>query len=357
MLEQVMPGCRPRWKGTAQARTVSPRTAHDGSDSQDSRLRRLRPTIDDVTPNSPVSPRYAPPTDLSRYAWLSIAVALLTIVLKTGAAWITGSVGLLSDAAESLVNLVAAIIALITLKIAVRPPDDGHPFGHSKAEYFSAAVEGVMIFVAAALIIATAVERIITPAMPRQLGIGLAISVVAAVVNGAAGFVILRAGRTHGSATLVADGRHLLTDVITSGAVLLGVALVAVTRLPILDPIVALLAGINILWTGFGLVKGSVDGLMDVALPSEIFEALDAELDRTRVAGQIEFHAIRTRQAGNHQFMDLHVLVPGDWSVRKGHDFTEDLIDRLVEIAPDLRIGAHLEPIEDPRSYEDAHDF
>ena len=303
------------------------------------------------------SSRYSAPPDLSGYAWLSIGVALLTIVLKVGAAWITGSVGLLSDAAESLVNLVAAIIALITLKISVRPPDDDHPFGHSKAEYFSAAVEGIMIFVAAAIIIATAIERLMNPVMPTELGIGLAISVIAAAVNGAAGYIILRAGRDHGSATLVADGRHLITDVITSGAVLLGVGLVAVTKLPILDPVVALAAGLNILWTGFHLIKGSVDGLMDMALPADVMDQLEEELERTRVEGRVEFHAVRSRQAGNRQFLDFHILVPGDWSVRRGHDFTEDLIDRLVAIAPEVRVGAHLEPIEDPRSYEDETDY
>ncbi|NLH70519.1 MAG: cation transporter [Brooklawnia sp.] len=301
--------------------------------------------------------RYAPPVDLSKFAWLSVAAAVVTIGLKGGAAWLTGSVGLLSDAAESLVNLVAAIVALFALKVAIKPPDDNHPYGHSKAEYFSAAVEGVMIFVAAAFIIATSIERLLNPRMPEQLGLGLTISVAASLVNGAVAMVLLKHGRKHGSATLVADGKHLMTDVITSVAVLVGVALVAVTNQPVLDPVVALLAGANILWTGFGLIRSSVDGLMDVSLPEQTNIELFEVLDRFREPGRIEFHAVRTRQAGNRQFMEFHILVPAAWSVRRGHDMTEDVIDALIEVVPGVRVSAHLEPIEDPRSYADETDF
>lgn len=301
--------------------------------------------------------RYQPPVDLSKYAWLSIAAALVTIALKGGAAWLTGSVGLLSDAAESLVNLVAAIVALIALKVAIRPPDDNHHYGHSKAEYFSAAVEGVMIFVAAAFIIATAVERLMNPVLPEQLGLGLAISVVASLINGAVGFLLIRKGKQHGSATLEADGKHLMTDVVTSAAVLIGVALVAITRLPMLDPIVALLAGVNILWTGFTLIRGSVNGLMDISLDEDVKAELNQVLDAHRQPGKIEFHAVRTRQAGNRKFMEFHILVPGAWSVQRGHDLTELIIDDLVAAAPEVRVSAHLEPIEDPKSYADELDF
>ncbi|WIY83108.1 cation diffusion facilitator family transporter [Propionimicrobium sp. PCR01-08-3] len=316
-----------------------------------------------MTPRRPTepepdnSPRYAPPVDLSKFAIVSIAAALVTIVLKSGAAWLTGSVGLLSDAAESLVNLVAAVVAFIALKVSIKPADDNHPYGHSKAEYFSAVVEGTMIFVAAAFIIVSAVERFINPRELEQLGLGLAISVLAAVVNGAVGLLLLRKGRGSGSATLVADGKHLLTDVVTSAAVLIGVGLVALTHQPRLDPIVALLAGVNILWTGIGLIRDSVNGLMDITLPDETNEKLEAVLDRFRRPGAIEFHAFRTRRAGNRQFMDVHVLVPGTWSVYRGHDFTEDLIDAIVEVVPDIRVSAHLEPIEDPRSYADEDDY
>lgn len=304
---------------------------------------------------SPQSSRYAPPLDLTRFAWLSIIAAVATLALKAGAAWITGSVGLLSDALETITNLVAAIVALISLKIANRPPDHNHHFGHSKAEYFSALVEGVMIFVAAALIIYTAIERIINPYMPESLGIGLLISVVASVVNGGVALILRRAGRQHRSATLVADAAHLFTDVVTSAAVLVGVGLVWLFDLPILDPIVALLAGLNIMWSGFKLLRDSTEGLMDIALPPDEQAKVEAVLDRHR-ADDLDFHALRTRESGNRRFMSVHVLVPGEWSVQQGHDYVEDLIDEIVEVMPDLRVDAHLEPIEDARSYEDQFD-
>ena len=301
--------------------------------------------------------RYAAPPDLSRFAWWSIGAAGLTIGLKTGAAVLTGSVGLLSDAAESLVNLVAAVVALIALKVSIRPPDERHPYGHSKAEYFSAAVEGVMVFLAAALIIVTAVERLIRPRLPEQLGTGLVISVIASLINGGVGALLIRKGRQYDSATLAADGKHLMTDVVTSAAVLVGVGLVAITRQPLLDPIVALLAGLNILWTGFILIRDSVSGLMDTALDSAVSERLNRVLAARRQPGRIDFHAGRTRQAGNRKFMDLHVLVPGHWDVQRGHDLTEQIIDDLVAAVPGLRVSAHIEPIEDPKSYSDELDF
>ena len=302
------------------------------------------------------SPRYAPPKDLSAYAWLSIGAAVTTIALKTFAAWITGSVGLLSDAAESVVNLVAAVVALIVLKISIKPADDDHQFGHSKAEYFSAIVEGVMIFVAAAVIIISAIGRLIEPVMPEQLNVGLLISVGASAVNGGAAWVLHRVGTREHSATLVADAKHLATDVVTSAAVLVGVGLVAVFDSPVLDAIVALGAGMNIMWTGFKLVSESVAGLMDVAPSQEAQARIEAVLTRYRLDGRIGFHAVRVREAGNRRFADMHVLVPGAWSVKEGHDFTERVIDELVAVDPNLRVSAHLEPIEDPKSYEDVED-
>ena len=303
-----------------------------------------------------MSSRYAPPKDLSGYAWLSIGAALGTITLKGAAAWLTGSVGLLSDAAESVVNLVAAVVALIVLKIAARPADADHQFGHSKAEYFSAVVEGVMIFVAAAFIIISAIGRLIDPQMPEQLGAGLAVSVIASLLNGAVAWVLYRAGRRERSMTLVADAKHLATDVVTSAAVLVGVGLVAVFDSPVLDAIVALGAGLNIMWTGFKLISESVAGLMDVAPGREAQERIEAVLGRHRLDGRIDFHAVRVREAGNRRFAEMHVLVPGTWSVKEGHDFTERMIDELVEVDPNLRVSAHLEPIEDPKSYEDVED-
>ena len=302
------------------------------------------------------SPRYAPPKDLSAYAWLSIGAALTTIALKAFAAWLTGSVGLLSDAAESVVNLVAAVVALIVLKISIKPADDDHQFGHSKAEYFSAITEGVMIFVAAAFIIISAIQRLIDPVMPEQLSVGLLISVGASVVNGAAAWVLHRVGKRERSATLVADAKHLATDVVTSVAVLVGVGLVAAFSSPMLDAVVALGAGLNIMWTGFKLIKESVGGLMDVAPSREAQERIEAVLERYHDDGRIGFHAVRVREAGNRRFADMHVLVPGTWSVKEGHDFTERVIDELVAVDPNLRVSAHLEPIEDPKSYEDVED-
>lgn len=300
--------------------------------------------------------RYAPPKDLSAYAWLSIGAALVTIGMKAFAAWLTGSVGLLSDAAESVVNLVAAVVALIVLKISIKPADEDHQFGHSKAEYFSAITEGVMIFAAAAFIVVSSVERIITPVMPEQLGVGLAISVAASAVNGVVAWVLHRRGRAERSATLLADSKHLATDVVTSVAVLLGVALVAVTKMPVLDAVVALGAGLNIMWSGYKVIKESIDGLMDVAPGAEALEAINEVLDRHRRDGVIDFHAVRVREAGSRRFAHIHVLVPGRWSVKQGHDFTEELIDELVAVDANLRVSAHLEPIEDPRSYEDLED-
>jgi len=311
--------------------------------------------MDMTQPPAPTHPsqRYAPPVDLTRYAWLSIAAAIVTIAIKGTAALMTGSVGLLSDAAESLVNLVAAIVALLALHVAIQPPDAGHPYGHSKAEYFSAMVEGIMIFLAAAFIIVEASRRMLAPAMPEQLGLGLTISVAASFVNLGVGLVLLRKGHREGSATLVADGKHLMTDVMTSAAVLIGVLLVALTHVAILDPIVALLAGINICWTGFRLIRDSVNNLMDAALPAEELAQIDEVLNHYRRHHGTEFHAIRTRVAGNRSFLSMHVLVPGTWTVTRGHDFCEDLADALIAAVPDLRVDMHLEPINDPRSYED----
>ena len=298
------------------------------------------------------STRHPQPEDLTRFAWLSIAAALLTIGLKTTAWLLTGSVGLLSDAAESLVNLVAAIAALVALRVALLPPDKNHNYGHSKAEYFSAAIEGLMIFIAAAVILATSVDRFLHPQPLSNVGVGLLVSVVASVVNGAVAWVLLRAGSKHRSITLTADGKHLLTDVWTSVGVVVGVTLVWLTGWERLDAIVAFAVGINILVTGWGLIASSTAGLMDVSLPREDNERIH-EILASWTSDQVQFHAVRTREAGHRRFMEMHILVPGAWSVKRGHDLTEDVIDSLLEAFPDLRVSAHLEPIEDPRSYED----
>jgi len=292
--------------------------------------------------------------DLTRYAWLSIATAVATIALKSGAYLITGSVGLLSDAAESVVNLVAAFVALIALHIAARPPDADHHFGHNKAEYFSAAVEGVMILVAAVFIIWAAVGRFLVPQPLDNVGIGLGVSVVASILNGVAAFVLIRAGRRHRSITLVADGRHLLTDVWTSAGVVVGVLLVALTGWLRLDPVVAFLVGINIVWTGGKLLRVSVDGLMDKAASPQSQARIQAVLDEMS-GDQVRFHAVRTREAGHLLFVAMHVLVPGDWTVQRGHDLLEQVEARLRADFGHIEIDTHLEPIEDPRSYEDGN--
>lgn len=290
--------------------------------------------------------------DLTRYAWISIAAAIATIGLKTVAYLVTDSVGLLSDAAESVVNLVAAIIALIALKVAARPADAGHHYGHGKAEYFSAGLEGLMIFVAAALILASAVQRFLHPVELERVGIGLAISMVATALNGAVGLLLIRAGRRHRSATLSADGKHLMTDVWTSAGVLVGVLLVGVTGWERLDPVVAGIVGLNILVTGYRLVSGSVGALLDAALPAQDLATLTAVLDRFRT-DVVDFHGLQTRQSGRHLFATVHVLVPGAWSVHRAHDLVEEVETAIRQALPDITVHTHLEPREDPRAYAD----
>lgn len=236
--------------------------------------------------------------DLSRYGWLAVATALATIALKAGAWLVTGSVGLLADAAESIVNLVAAVVALIALKIAMKPADANHNFGHTKAEYFSAAVEGVMIFIAAISIGIFAVQRLLVPQPLEGVGIGLAISVVASVLNGAVALLLIRAGRRHHSIALKADGKHLMTDVWTSAGVLAGIVLVWLTGWDWLDPVIAIAVGVNILFAGYALVQESTAGLMDVSLPEEDNERLRAILS-SRAGAEVGFHLMRTRVSGS----------------------------------------------------------
>lgn len=289
--------------------------------------------------------------DLSRWALLSIGAALVTIALKTTAWLVTGSVGLLSDAAESVVNLVAAVVAFIALQIAARPADDDHNFGHAKSEYFSAVIEGVMIVIAAGAILYTAIERLLHPRELESVGLGLGISVVAAVLNGAVALVLLRVGRAHRSITLEADGKHLLTDVWTTAGVIVGVGLVAVTGWLPLDAIIAIAVAINILVVGYLLIRRSTAGLMDAALGDDDQDAIVGVLDGFRGEG-IDFHDLRTREAGRLRFAQMHMLVPGAWSVQHGHDRAEAVEAALRAAVPDLVVTIHLEPLEDPRSYE-----
>ena len=303
-----------------------------------------------------ITGRTTGPRSLALWAWLSIAAALATIALKFWAYLLTGSVGLLSDALESVVNLVAAIVAVIALSIASRPADSNHHYGHGKVEYFSAGIEGLMIFVAAMVIMYSAVERLLHPQALDAVGVGLLITLIATAINAAVGWLILRAGRRHRSLTLVADGKHLLTDVWTSIGVVIGVGLVALTGWLPLDSIVAIAVGLNILWTGFTLVRNSVHGLMDRAL-NAADEARVIEVVNSFVAeyppGQLAFHALQTRESGQQRFVSLHVLVPGQWTVATGHDLVERVESAIALALPGAHIQTHLEPREDPRSYDD----
>ena len=295
----------------------------------------------------------AQPRSLVRYAWLSIAAAALIIALKTYAYWITGSVGLLSDALESVVNLVSACVMLIALTIAARPADDDHPYGHDKAEYFSSGVEGGLILIAAVGIAWAAIDRLLHPRELEQMGLGLAVALVASAVNFVVARILLAAGRQHDSITLEADAKHLMTDVWTSIGVLVGVGAVAVTGWGWLDPAVALAVAANIVWTGLDLLRRSVTGLMDTALPAAEQDAIRGILDEYR-AGGIEYHALRTRRSGARRFVSMHVLVPGAWTVRRGHDLAESIEDKVRERLANTTLTIHLEPLEDPRAWDDA---
>ncbi len=294
----------------------------------------------------------SPPRSLARFAWLSIAAAVATIALKTVAWRLTGSVGLLSDALESLVNLAAAVMALLMLTLAVRPPDEEHAHGHTKAEYLASGFEGLLILVAALAIGVTAVARFLSPRPLEQVGFGLAVSVVASLVNLAVAQVLFRAARRYRSIALEADAHHLMTDVWTSAGVLVGVGLVALTGWERLDPVVALAVAAQIVWMGVRLVRRSATGLLDAALPPEEQASLRAVLDR-HAGPEIQFHAVRTRQAGTRRFVSLHVLVPGAWTVRCGHDLVEQVEADVRAALPGANVLTHLEAIEDPVSFED----
>ena len=294
----------------------------------------------------------SPPRSLARFAWLSIAAALATIALKTVAWRLTGSVGLLSDALESVVNLAAAVMALLMLTLAVRPPDEEHAHGHTKAEYLASGFEGLLILLAALAIGVAAVTRLLSPRPLEQVGFGLAVSVVASLVNLAVAQVLFRAARRYRSIALEADAHHLMTDVWTSAGVLVGVGLVALTDWERLDPLVALAVAAQIVWTGVKLVRRSGTGLLDAALPPEEQASLRAVLDR-HAGPEIQFHAVRTRQAGTRRFVSLHVLVPGAWTVRCGHDLVERVEADVRAALPGANVLTHLEAIEDPVSFED----
>ncbi|MCO5214957.1 MAG: cation diffusion facilitator family transporter [Thermomicrobiales bacterium] len=288
------------------------------------------------------------------FAWLSIAAALATIILKVGAWQLTGSVGLLSDALESGVNLVAAIVALIALTIAAREPDEEHAYGHGKAEYFSSGVEGGLIILAAVGIFISAIPRLLQPQEIERVGIGLAIAVIAAIINGLVGWRLMIAARQTRSIVLRADAHHLFTDVWTSVGVVAGVALVAFTGWLRLDAIIAIAIGINIIFTGYKLVNASIHGLLDTAIPMEDLDKVERVLRRYQMEHDIVTHALRTRESGTRRFVSMHVLVPGDWTVRQGHDLVGAIERDIRDVLPETTVFTHLEPIDEPESWDDA---
>ena len=290
--------------------------------------------------------------NLERYAWLSIAAAVATIGLKALAWWITGSVGLLSDALESFVNLAAALLALSMLRLAAAPPDEEHPYGFSKAEYFAAGIEGALIVLAAAGILASAIPRLVEPRALAAPFLGLALTAAASAINLGVALVLIRVGRRHRSITLEADGHHLMTDVWTSVGVFIGVALVFATGWLILDPLVALAVAAHIIWTGIGLVRRSASGLLDAAIPQADRDAIQKVFADYAPQG-VAFHAFRTRRAAARRFVSFHLLVPDRWSVARAHRLSEEIEARIRSVVPAASVFTHIEPISDPASYED----
>jgi cation diffusion facilitator family transporter len=309
-----------------------------------------------------------PQKSLMIYGWLSIFAAISTITLKSYAYFLTDSVGLLSDALESIINLVAAIIMLVVLYVAAKPPDEKHPYGHEKVEYFSSGAEGVMILLAAISIMITAWERLKNPHALQQLDIGIAISVLASVINLVVALILMRAGKRHNSITLESDGKHLMTDVWTTIGILVGIAIIFVANSfeeslavakqfglngwEILDPILAIFVALNIVWTGFHLLQRTFSGLMDAALISSEQTEIINILEQFVSSSGIAYHALRTRYAGARRFMSVHILVPGNWTVQQGHDLAELIEQRIISVFDNIDIDTHLEPLEDPVSWQ-----
>ncbi|PIV28202.1 MAG: cation-efflux pump [Anaerolineae bacterium CG03_land_8_20_14_0_80_58_20] len=301
--------------------------------------------------NEPQSNRAA----LTRFAWISIGASITTIALKSSAYLLTNSVGFLSDAVESLVNLVAGVMALAMLTVAARPPDEDHAYGHSKAEYFSSITEGILILAAAGGIIFTAIQRFFNPQPLERLGLGLVISAAASVVNFAASRILLKAGKRENSITLEADAQHLMTDVWTSVGVISAIGFVALTGWQMLDPIIAMLVGLNIVWTAYQLLRRSVAGLMDASLPEQDLKVIETVMATYRAKG-VAFHALRTRQSAARRFVSVHVLVPGAWTLHDAHHIAEDFEGDIRRELADAIVHTHLEPVDDEISMVDVHE-
>ncbi len=289
---------------------------------------------------------------LSSFIWLSIIAAILTISLKTAAFFVTNSVGLLSDALESVINLVAAVFALFILKLAEKPPDEIHAYGHTKAEYFSSIIEAGLILLAALSIGYTAVVRLLNPQSIEMVSVGLFISLLASLINLVVAIILLKIGKKHHSVALEADGHHLLTDVWTSAGVIISIGIVMITNIQILDPIVALIVAVNIVFTGYKILKQSALGLIDTSLPDKDLNKIRKFLDKYKDQN-ITYHGLKSRQSATRSFMSVHILVPGTWTVQKGHDLMEQIEGNIREIVPGITVFTHIEPIEDPKSLED----
>lgn len=289
---------------------------------------------------------------LANYAWLSIAAAVVTLCLKMLAWWLTGSVGLMSDAMESLVNLVAAVLTLFSVSVSVLPADEEHAYGHTKVEYFASGLEGALILLAATGIGWNAIDRLMHPQLLETLSMGLLISVLASVINLVVGRILMRVGESRHSVALLADGQHLMTDVWTSVAVVIALVLVAWTGWQWLDPVIGILLAGHIIGMGMRLVRESMLGLMDTGLPQEEMKVIKDILDG--YAGQgMQHHALKTRQAGAWRFMSVHLLMPGEWTIARGHEIADQIEEEIRSQVPRLNVLSHLEPLEDPASWDD----
>jgi cation diffusion facilitator family transporter len=290
---------------------------------------------------------------LQKYAWLSVAAAIATITLKTWAWRATGSVGLLSDALESLVNLAAALLALSMLRLAAVPPDADHPYGRFKAEYFASGMEGALIVLAAGSIAYTAMPRLFDPQPIEAPVFGIVLSTLASGVNLACGMLLIATGKRLHSIALEADGHHLMTDVWTSAGVIAGVALVAATGWYVLDPLLALAVAVHIVVTGFMLMRRSFAGLLDAAIPESERAEVEKIFAEYRRRYGVDFHALRTRQAGARRFINFHLLVPDAWPVDRAHQLSEEIESRISSLVPNAITLSHIEPISQPASYDD----
>ena len=292
-------------------------------------------------------------TPLSKFMYLSIVAAIVTILLKFYAYYVTGSMGFMSDALESFVNLFAAVFGLVMLHISQRPADEDHEYGHGKAEYFSSATEGALILIAAFGIIWSAIPRIIEPKPLENINTGLLFSLLASAVNLLVGFILINNGKKKKSLLVEADGRHLMTDVWTSVGVIAGIVIVKFTGWLIIDPVIAILVALNIIYTGYKLISRSASGLMDAVIPEEDTRKIMAYLDSLKEQG-IDYHSLMTRMSGQRKFISLHLLVPGEWSVKQGHDMADQVEEAIIGLFDEpVTVSTHIEPVGDPSSMKD----